>query len=59
MLGECVIVLYDQENKLQIVLKLNFLVILDYTFWSVSQLYLSSKFSLLVNLKDSLVLIFN
>lgn len=44
MLGECVIVLYDQENKLQIVLKLIFLVILDYAFWSVTQLSLSSKF---------------
>lgn len=44
MLGECVIVLYDQENKLQIVLKLIFLVILNYTFWSVTQLSLSSKF---------------
>ena len=44
MLEECLIVLYDQENKLQIVFKSNFLVIRDYTFWSVSQLYLSSKF---------------
>ena len=32
MLEECLIVLYDQENKLQIVLKLIFLVILNYTF---------------------------
>ena len=32
MLEECPIVLYDQENKLQIVLKLIFLVILNYTF---------------------------
>lgn len=44
MLGECVIVLYDQKNKLQIVLKLFFLVIFNYTFWSVTQLSLSSKF---------------
>lgn len=44
MPGECLIVLYDQENKLQMVLKLIFLVILDYTFWSVTQLSLSSKF---------------
>ena len=29
MLEECLIVLYDQENKLQIVLKLIFLVILN------------------------------
>ena len=32
MLEECLIVLYDQESKLQIVLKLIFLVILNYTF---------------------------
>ena len=32
MLEECLIVLYDQENKLQIVLKLIFLVILNYKF---------------------------
>lgn len=32
MLEECLIELYDQENKLQIVLKLIFLVILNYTF---------------------------
>ena len=32
MLEECLIVLYDQENKLQIVLKLIFLVVLNYTF---------------------------
>lgn len=32
MLEECLIVLYDQENKLQIVLKLIFLVILNHTF---------------------------
>ena len=32
MLEECLIVLYDQENKLHIVLKLIFLVIRNYTF---------------------------
>ena len=32
MLEECLIDPYNQENKLQIVLKLIFLVILNYTF---------------------------